>query len=341
LVVGGGAGLLVMPAPHDSRTVTAEGEVVTLRAPRVGGGYRLMLEPWRVIDLLEEFRPTSVEISDKSTLLPVSRWARKDGVGSVLFSHEHLHAMLSLRTGLDVGFGVPVTAFNRVLVRSFDAVVVTSRFAESEFPPTAPLYRVPLGVDLETFHPSRGEPASEGALRLVHAGRLSREKSPHLAVATAVALHRRGVPVHMDVYGDGPHRDEVEEIAGDAPVVFHGHISSRTELAERLASAHVALSVCPGETFGLAVLEALACGTPVVTASTGGAGELIDSTAGAWGSPDAGSLADAVLRVAERPLALRREAARLRAEQFPWSATVDGMLALHRRWAPQPAFASA
>ena len=340
-VDAGAARLLVMPGPTDSRQVSDEGEILTVRAPRVGGGYRLMLEPWRVIDLLEEFGPTSVEISDKSTLLPVSRWARRHGVGSVLFSHEHLQAMLALRTGLDTGFGVPVAMFNRVLVRAFDAVVVTSRFAESEFPPATPLHRIPLGVDLDTFHPTRGTPPADGVLRLVHAGRLSREKSPHLAVATAVALHRRGVPVHMDVYGDGPHRDEVEEMAQGSPVVIHGHVSSRTELAHRLAEAHVALSVCPGETFGLAVLEALACGTPVVTANVGGAGELIDAAAGAWGAPDPESLADAVLRVAERPVALRRQSARLRAEQFPWSVTVDEMLRLHRRWAPEQVLATA
>ena len=116
----------------------------------------------------------------------------------------------------------------------------------------------------------------DDVLRLVHVGRLSREKSPHLAVATAVDLHRRGVPVRLDVYGTGPHRDELEEIAGGAPVVFHGHVAGREELADRIGEADIALSVCPGETFGLAVLEALACGTPVVTAAYGGARELVD-----------------------------------------------------------------
>jgi alpha-1,6-mannosyltransferase len=340
-VEAGAERLLVMPGPTDTRVSTEAGEVVTLRAPKVGGGYRLMLEPWRVIDLLEEFAPTSVEISDKSTLLPVSRWARKHGVGSVLFSHEHLQSMLSLRTGLESGFGVPVAVFNRVLVRAFDAVVVTSRFAASEFPAATPLHRIPLGVDLETFHPSRATPRADGVLRLVHAGRLSREKSPQLAVATAAALHRRGVRVRLDVFGDGPHRDEIEEAAEDAPVFFHGHIASRAVLAEHLARADVAISVCPGETFGLAVLEALACGTPVVTANRGGARELVDSTSGAWGDPDPESLADAVLRIVARPCAGRRTAARRRAEKFPWSATTGAMLDLHARWATGPAVASA
>jgi len=333
--------LLILPGPVDARTSTEHGDVVQLRAPRVGGGYRLILEPWRVIDVLERFRPTSVEINDKTTLLPVTRWARRSGIASVLFSHERLDHMLALRTGLDASAKVSIALLNRLLVRQFDAVVVTSAYARSEFlvPAAAvgtPIARVPLGVDLETFYPRTVAPGptSGGAdepLRLVHVGRLSREKSPHLAVATAVELHRRGVPLQLDVYGEGPHRDEIEEIAGDAPVTFHGHVAGRAELAARIAAADVALSVCPGETFGLAVLEALACGTPVVTASTGGASELIDAASGGWGEPDPASLADAVLRVAARDEVPRRAAARARAEQFPWSASVASMLALHDR----------
>lgn len=334
-VEAGAARLLIVPGRTDSREETEHGTVVQLRAPKVGGGYRLILEPWRVIDALEEFGPTSVEINDKSTLLPVARWAKKNGVGSILFSHERLDDMLAMRTGFDTGAKVSMALWNRLLVRQFDAIVVTSRYARREFGVAAaavdtPVVQIPLGVDLETFGPAPVAARLPGPLRLVHVGRLSREKSPHLAVATAVELHRRGVPVAMDVYGTGPHRGELEEIAAGAPVTFHGHVAGRAELARRIAAADVALSVCPGETFGLAVLEALACGTPVVTARTGGASELIDAASGAWGDPDPASLADAVLRVASRNPAIRREASRERAETYPWSATIEAMVDLHR-----------
>ena len=355
-VAAGASRLLVIPGPYDARTATPLGDVVQLRAPKVGGGYRLIVEPWRVIDVLETFEPTSVEINDKTTLLPVTRWARKNDVGSVLFSHERLDDMLARRTGRETTAKVSIKLLNRILVRQFHAIVVTSAFAHREFRVPAatvgcPILRVPLGVDLETFHPvvSTGsthaetlvEPVETDPLRLVHFGRLSREKSPHLAVATAVELHRRGVPLVMDVYGEGPHLDELVEIAGDAPIIFHGHVAGREELCRRVAAADIALSVCPGETFGLAVLEALACGTPVVTASVGGASELIDAESGAWGDPDPHSLADAVLELAARPESERRAAARRRAEQFPWSATIDNMLDIHRALAGKPAVATA
>ncbi|MDR6175067.1 alpha-1,6-mannosyltransferase [Nocardioides zeae] len=334
-VAAGADRLLVVPGPTDARFSTELGEVVQLRAPRVGASYRLIVEPWRVIDALEEFGPTTIEVNDKSTLLPVTRWARRSGVASVLFSHERLDHMLSMRMGLDASVKTTIGLYNKILVRQFDAVVVTSGFARAEFrlPAAAagcPLVRVPLGVDLETFRPAQAPVEGRGGpLRLVHVGRLSREKSPHLAVATAVELHRRGVDVRLDVYGDGPHLDELRAIAGRAPVTFHGHVAGRAELAARVAAADVALSVCPGETFGLAVLEALACGTPVVTASSGGARELVDEQSGAWAPPRPSALAEAVLAVAARPEAQRRRAARARAEEFPWSATVDRMLAVH------------
>ncbi len=365
--------IVITPGERDEIVETEYGTVVRVKAPKVSGGYRLITTPWNVIDVLKKFQPTTVEISDKSTLLPVARWARKNDVGSVLFSHERLDAMLALgaaRPGQLGGHDVlrpgrmlgevttytsrwtgesvqrraegvkasqlhvvaTVAALYKILSRTYDAVVVTSRYAAAEFDDvTTPLVRIPLGVDLDTFHPSLGKPADDGVLKLVHAGRLSREKSPHLAVATAAELHRRGVKLQMDVYGTGPHLDELLEIAGSAPITFHGYVDGRRTLARHLAEADIALSVCPGETFGLAVLEALAAGTPVVTANTGGARELVDETCGRWGQANPVALADAVLQLAQVPN--RRAAARRRAELYDWDTCIRHMLALHTRLA--------
>jgi alpha-1,6-mannosyltransferase len=342
-VEAGAERIVITPGDRDVVIETELGTVVRLKAPKVGGGYRLITDPWKVIEILERFRPTTVEISDKSTLLPVARWARRNDIGSILFSHERLDAMLSLRTARPARLGgegaqhrqsvaAGVGALYKLLSRTYDAVVVTSRYAAAEFDEvTTPLVRIPLGVDLDTFHPSLAEPVDDGVLKLVHAGRLSREKSPHLAVATAAELYRRGVNLRMDVYGTGPHLDELLEIAGTAPITFHGYVDGRQTLARHLAEADIALSVCPGETFGLAVLEALAAGTPVVTANTGGARELVDETCGRWAPANPPALADAVLQLAQLPG--RRPAARGRAERYDWPTCIRHMLALHTRLA--------
>ena len=110
---------------------------------------------------------------------------------------------------------------------------------------------------------------------------------------------------------------------------FHGFVDGRAELAKRYAAADISLSVCPAETFGLAVLEALACGTPVVTANRGGASEIVDATAGASGAPDPESLADAVESLVPRLGPGLRAGARARAERYTWRSTIGQMLALH------------
>jgi alpha-1,6-mannosyltransferase len=292
----------------------------------------MIFQPWRALDVLDRFRPTSVEVSDKWTLSPVGRWAAKRSVGSVLFSHERLSDMLAMWARRSFGVEAAVGALNRRLAKEFDAVVVTSQFAADEFTQTgARLELAPLGVDLATFHPSAGSPADDGVLKFCYVGRLSHEKSPQLAVATVAELHRRGHRVRLDLYGTGPDQAELQAAAGDAPVFFQGFVAGRPEVAKRIAAADISLSVCPAETFGLAVLEALACGTPVVTSNRGGAHELVDATSGAAGRPDPASLADAVESLLPRLGPGLRAAARARAERYPWQRTIGQMLALHHQ----------
>lgn len=340
-VAAGHERVFVAPGERDEIVETEAGILVQVRAPRITDQYRMIFQPWRALDVLARFRPTNIEVSDKWTLSPAGRWARKRAVGSVLFSHERLSDMLAMWARRTFGVEAAVGAMNRRLAKEFDAVVVTSRFAAEEFQGTgAALELVPLGVDLETFHPRMGTPTDDGVLKLCYVGRLSHEKSPQLAVATAVELHRRGVPVRLDCYGTGPDLAQLQEIAGDAPVLFHGFVGGRDEVARRFASADVSLSVCPAETFGLAVLEALASGTPVVTSNRGGAFELVDDTSGSWGAPDPQSLADAVERLRPRLGPGLRAAARRRAEQYGWDRAVQQMLILHARLADEAPYRS-
>lgn len=326
--------IFVGPGERDQVLETEAGIIVQVKAPKLTEQYRMIFQPWRALDVLDRFRPTSIEVSDKWTLSPAAKWAARRSVGSVLFSHERLSDMLAMFIRSQFGVEAVVGGLNRRLAKNFDAVVVTSRFAEEEFASTgANLELVPLGVDLETFHPSRGVPADDGMVKFCYVGRLSHEKSPQLAVATVAELHRRGHPVRLDLYGTGPDKDELAAIAGGAPVFFHGFVAGRDEVARRIAEHDLSLSVCPAETFGLAVLEALACGTPVVTANRGGASELVDATAGASGDPNPLSLADAVERLLPRLGPELRRAARARAELYPWQRTTDTMLALHQRLA--------
>lgn len=333
--------IFVSPGARDEVVETDAGILVSVKAPKVSEQYRMIFQPWRVLDVLDRFRPTTIEVSDKWTLSPAARWAARRSVGSVLFSHERLSDMLAMWARRSFGVEAMVGGLNRRLSKVFDTVVVTSRFAADEFEGTgANLELVPLGVDLATFNPSVGAPVDDETLKFCYVGRLSHEKSPQLAVATVAELHRRGRKVRLDLYGTGPDQAELQAAAGDAPVFFRGFVAGREDVARRIAAADISLSVCPAETFGLAVLEALACGTPVVTSNRGGAHELVDATSGAAGDPNPMALADAVESLIPRLGPDLRAAARRRAQLYPWNRCVEQMLDLHARLADEVPYRS-
>jgi alpha-1,6-mannosyltransferase len=90
----------------------------------------------------------------------------------------------------------------------------------------------------------------------------------------------------------------------------------------------VAIAPGPVETFGLAALETLASGTPVVVSSQSALPEVIGS-AGLAAGGEGPAYAAAVREILARPVESRRAAARAQAEKFPWSASVAGFLAAH------------
>jgi alpha-1,6-mannosyltransferase len=98
-------------------------------------------------------------------------------------------------------------------------------------------------------------------------------------------------------------------------------------VAQLLASADVTLAPGPHETFGLAALESLACGTPAVVSRTSALNEIITPDSGASADNDPAAIAKAVSVIVSRPERQRRISARRRAEDFTWLRTATGMLA--------------
>ncbi len=341
--------VLIIPGDGDSDEQTPQGRVITLSGPRLPftGGYRALLRKRRVAALLGELRPDTLEVSDRTTLRWTGRWAREHGIPAVMISHESLTALMRLTVpGLDLPalsrFGPAlalVDAVNRRTARTYQRVICTTAWAAAEFERIgiANLVRAPLGVDLTTFAPPHADKqgarvrdayAAPGETLLVHCGRLSPEKKPQRSLNTLATLRANGLSARLVVAGDGPLRRRLERRAArdQLPVTFAGFLPDRGDLAALLASADVAIAPGPAETFGLAGLEALACGTPVVVSAESALPEVI----GEAGTSVAGEdLAAGVITVLSWPEAARRAAARARAERFGWPAAVQAFLAIH------------
>jgi alpha-1,6-mannosyltransferase len=326
---------LIVPGPEDAEESSDRGTRIFVRAPVVPGtgGYRIIGRTRDLRRLLDRVQPDVLEVSDKLTLIVAARWAHERGVPCTLLSHERIDAILRGRVPPFVPLGRLADSWNAKLARSFDSIVCPSRFAWREFErigaPNA--HVVPWGVDLVTFSPARrgGEATRRAEVELVCVGRLSKEKEPELAVETVRELQRRGVDAHLTMVGTGPLSGPLERRAHGVAVTFAGHVHDRNEVARLLATADVTLAPCRAETFGLAVLESLACGTPVVT-SDGGAGfEVCGGECGIAAAADPARTADAVTELLGRDRPRQRLRARARAEQFPWARAAESVLALH------------
>ncbi|GHJ38985.1 GDP-mannose-dependent alpha-(1-6)-phosphatidylinositol dimannoside mannosyltransferase [Streptomyces sp. TS71-3] len=332
--------VLIIPGDRVERRETEQGTVITLPGPVLPGtgGYRVLTDRARLTRILERLAPDRLEVSDRTSLRWTGEWARRSRIPAVMVSHETADGVL--RT-----WGVPDAVARRVAdtlnsrtAWAYSRVVCTTEWAEREFARIGArnVVRAPLGVDLANRHPRLADPklravhARDDEVLLVLCSRLSVEKRPGTALDALAALRGRGIRARLVIAGDGPLRDRLEQRAGQRrlPVTFLGHVGDREMLGALQASADVCLAPGPAETFGLAALEALACGTPVVVSASSALPGIVGS-AGAAAIDSGESFADAVLAMLDRPEADRREEARARAECFGWDTAVAGFLRAH------------
>jgi glycogen(starch) synthase len=148
----------------------------------------------------------------------------------------------------------------------------------------------------------RAGPAPDGPPVILFAGRLEFEKGVQ-TVLDAVPILDRVLPgVAVVVAGSGTYEEELRRHAArrglSDRIRFEGFVGEE-RLAALYAAAHVAVVPSLYEPFGLVALEAMACGTPVVAADTGGLREIVDhEVTGLLFTPgDPGGLAGAVARL--------------------------------------------
>ncbi len=183
-----------------------------------------------------------------------------------------------------VGQEVSFYAITKFSIEQSDAVTAVSRYLRDEtvraFGIERPIHVVPNFVCLGEYQPAspkrRDGLAPEGHAVVCHASNF-REVKRVRDVVRIFARVRKAVPATLLMLGDGPERGDAErearEVGIEEDVRFLGRIDSVTEL---LQASDLFLLPSQSESFGLAALEAMACGVPVVVSRAGGLPEVID-----------------------------------------------------------------
>lgn len=310
---------IVVPGAH---THVERGGVCTLSGFPVPGtfNYRLPLNPRRWANLMHALEPTLIEAGDAfHPAWCARRVARRRGIPLAGFYHSNLPQIIGRRFGgalTEPGLG----RYVRWLYEGFDVVFAPSRLMCAYLNDIGVQHTMlqPLGVDAEVFHPRRRTDAlrerlglAPAARVLVYAGRFAEEKNlPVLLQAFA----RLGRPYHLLLIG-GAHSGRPADNVTMLP--YQG---DSAELAGWIASADALVHAGTKETFGLVILEAMACARPVVAARAGAFPEFVDESVGMLAEPNsARSMAEAIAALYERDVEAIGAAARARVlKHFTW-----------------------
>lgn len=188
---------------------------------------------------------------------------------------------------------------------------------------------VELGLDHDVFRPDANGRSTEPRALLVT--RLMAYKRADVAVRAAARIARDVPGFRLEIVGDGPERTRLERLAErlGAPVDFAGFVPE-AEKVRRYRRARVVLAPSAKEGFGLTVIEALACGTPVVASDVAGHRDALPTDAGfRVPAGDDAALAAAATRLLRDDALHAACAARgVRwARRFDWGRCADGVRA--------------
>lgn len=313
------------PNVHDGGREPALVEIPAIPFPGIHG-YRMPVSVGATTRILRGLEPDLVEAGDAGHCAWAALRAKRQlGIPAVAFYHSDLPRLIENRFG-----GLATRGARNYLARlysQFDMVLAPSRLMVQQLGEMgiADAIHQPLGIDVGVFRPERRIDTLRrhlnlppGARLLVYAGRFTADKKLTVLID---AVRTLGRPYHLVLVGGGAALPRYPQITC---VPFK---RDQRALARLLASCDVMVHPGDCETFGLIVLEAMACGLPVV-GTGGGVAELVDEHTGVLVRPDsAASLAEGIDAIFRQDLAALGANARRKAqEHYGWDLIMPQLL---------------
>ena len=320
---------LLVPGAADARGAAGEIHLRTRTLRARGHRWPFAIHRWS-----REIRacaPDLIEIGDAGPEAWAALHAARDlDVPFIAFCHSDIVQMATRRLGSVPG--AAVRAYAREFYARCDLVLAPSAFMRDRLNAWGIRHAVarPLGVDTALFTPERRSKALRRELGLsartrllAYAGRFSREKNLRVLLD---AFRELGDGYHLVLAGPA--------VAIPLPgnVTLLPFLHSPLELARILASVDGLVHAGDQETFGLVVLEAMACGRGVVAADGGALPELVTPQTGVLVAPrSAPAMAAGIREFYERgPDQLGRAARSIAESEYDWGTAMRGLLDLYR-----------
>ncbi len=270
---------------------------------------RLSVLPSRKLaGIIEAFSPDAMHVATEGPLgLAAAGWARAHGVPFTTAFHTRFPEYVQARFGLppDLLYAWLRRFHNRGRGIMVATASLRAELAERGFNNIRAWSR---GVNLDLFKPSPAEEWNFPRPIFCYVGRLAVEKN-------IFAFLDLDLPGSKVVVGGGP---QLPQLQRRYPAVHFAGMRHGEALARAYAGADVFVFPSLTDTFGLVVLESLACGTPVAAFDVTGPKDVLAGAAGMIGAVDA-DLRAAALRALEGD----RAACRAHAERFSWRACAD------------------
>jgi glycosyltransferase involved in cell wall biosynthesis len=278
---------------------------------------RLSLLPGgKVTRRLSEFDSDALHIATEGPLgMAARRFALRRGLPFTTAYHTRFPEYVRARTGMPLAC---TYAFVRWFHAPSQAVMAPTGIVQRDLESYGVRNVVTWsrGVDLEIFKPQRADRLKSEPPIFLYVGRVAVEKNIE-------AFLELDLPGSKWVAGRGP---ALKEIRARFPHVNYLGVLNQHELAQVYASADVFVFPSKTDTFGLVLLEAMACGLPVAAYPVTGPLDVIGE------SSTAGVMHEDLRTACLEALKLRREDAAAHARKFSWRAATEQFLAhLHPR----------
>lgn len=293
---------------HEVLVITPEG-FRTVPLPSYPEIRLAILPGRRVARMLDAFAPDAIHVATEGTLgLAARAFCLRRGIPYTTAYHTRFPEYVQLRTRLPLKAGYALSRwFHGRAARTM--VATPSLRAELEtwgFRNLAPWSR---GVDTTLFRPRPRVPSSDPRPVFLYCGRVAIEKN----IEAFLSLDLPGTKV---VVGDGPDR---EMLARKYPDVRFTGYRKGEPLAETIAQADVFVFPSRTDTFGIVLIEAMACGVPVAAFPVPGPMDIVENGV-------TGILSEDLHTAAIQAVNLSRAACVTAAVRYTWEASARQFL---------------